>query len=350
MTIGEHAASTHSPGYRHLLRLSDSRGIFEHALFSRPRLEHGYCTDDNARLAIVAARGDREMTGARVLTRLGTRFTLDAQTDSGSVRNRMHCRGTWEDEPALNDAWGRSVWALGTVAVRGHEAWLRREAMDGFERGIQNQSGHLMADSFAALGAAEVVRADPDHVPARSFLVSAGNRIASLVGDSTWRWPEPRLRYSNGSLAEVMISAGVASGDRALLDLGLEVLDWLWDVETIQGRLSVTPVGGRAFGEPQPAFDQQPIEVTALADACYRAFVVSGSQVWRRRVETCGAWFLGHNDSGVPMIDFRTGGGYDGLQPTGPNLNQGAESTLAMVATLQRVEALERSVGATGAE
>jgi hypothetical protein len=35
------------------------------------------------------------------------------------------------------------------------------------------------------------------------------------------------------------------------------------------------------------------------------------------------------------MWDPATGGGYDGLTPTGPNLNQGAESTLALISTLQ---------------
>jgi hypothetical protein len=35
------------------------------------------------------------------------------------------------------------------------------------------------------------------------------------------------------------------------------------------------------------------------------------------------------------MIDPLTDGGYDGLQADGANINQGAESTLAMVSTMQ---------------
>jgi hypothetical protein len=35
------------------------------------------------------------------------------------------------------------------------------------------------------------------------------------------------------------------------------------------------------------------------------------------------------------MMDIGTGGGYDGLGRTGPNANQGAESTLALLSTLQ---------------
>ena len=35
------------------------------------------------------------------------------------------------------------------------------------------------------------------------------------------------------------------------------------------------------------------------------------------------------------MWDRETSGGYDGLSPSGPNLNQGAESTLALISTMQ---------------
>jgi hypothetical protein len=35
------------------------------------------------------------------------------------------------------------------------------------------------------------------------------------------------------------------------------------------------------------------------------------------------------------MWNRATGGGYDGLTPGGANLNQGAESTLALIATMQ---------------
>ncbi len=34
----------------HLERLTDRRGLFEHADGTVPREEHGYCTDDNARM------------------------------------------------------------------------------------------------------------------------------------------------------------------------------------------------------------------------------------------------------------------------------------------------------------
>jgi hypothetical protein len=40
------------------------------------------------------------------------------------------------------------------------------------------------------------------------------------------------------------------------------------------------------------------------------------------------------------MWDPHTGGGYDGLHPDGVNSNQGAESTLAVISTLQHARRL----------
>jgi len=36
----------------HLIRMSDSTGLFQHAIYSLPDFAHGYCTDDNARALI----------------------------------------------------------------------------------------------------------------------------------------------------------------------------------------------------------------------------------------------------------------------------------------------------------
>jgi hypothetical protein len=133
-----------------------------------------------------------------------------------------------------------------------------------------------------------------------------------------------------------MIAAGRVLDDGALLQSGLDLLDWLVSVEVSSGHFSFTPIGGWACGEPRPAFDQQPVEVAAMADACARAWLATGETRWRDRVLSCARWLVGDNDSGVVLYDVDTGGCCDGLTPQGANLNQGAESTLAALSTLQR--------------
>jgi hypothetical protein len=118
------------------------------------------------------------------------------------------------------------------------------------------------------------------------------------------------------------------------------MLRWLLDRETLNGHLSVTPVDGAGPGDVAPGFDQQPIEVAAMADACHRAFVATDDRDWLHGVHLASQWFAGDNDSGAMMWDPASGGGYDGLHPWGPNLNQGAESTLALVSVLQQTRRL----------
>ena len=72
-----------------------------------------------------------------------------------------------------------------------------------------------------------------------------------------------------------------------------------------------------------------------MADACQRAHLVTGQDDWLTGIQLASRWFAGDNDAGSPMFDADSGGGYDGLHASGPNLNQGAESTLALLSTLQ---------------
>jgi hypothetical protein len=196
--------------------------------------------------------------------------------------------------------------------------------------------------AFAALGAIEVLAAHPGHDGARLLLADAlpavGAAAAGSAGDPTaagWPWPEPRLAYANAAVAEALIGGGAALGDPAVVRGGLALLAWLFEVQEVDGHLSPVPAAGWAPGEARPGFDQQPIEVAALADAAARALTVTGDTRWATRAQRCIAWFAGDNDSGLPMWDPVTAGGYDGLERGGRNANQGAESTLAALSTLQ---------------
>jgi hypothetical protein len=189
--------------------------------------------------------------------------------------------------------------------------------------------------AFATLGAAEVLGRHPDHQGARALLKAGAGTVAPPSPDPRWPWPEPRLGYANAVLAEALIVAGRHEHDDALADDGLRMLHWLLWTETHDGHLSLVPVGGWRAPEPRPAYDQQSIEAAALADACAAAWSLTADARWAIGVRRSVAWFSGDNDGHIPMMDAGTGGGFDGLTPTGVNINQGAESTLALLSTLQ---------------
>jgi hypothetical protein len=320
--------------------MTDERGTFEHALFAAPRPEHGYCTDDMARVLVVSTREPRPSEAVRRLTGISLQFLNDAQDLDGRYRNRMNRKGRWEDRPGLEDCWGRAVWGLGTAASHSDHDWVRQAATAQLERALRQRSVWPRAMAYATLGAAELLAVRPDHPAARQLLLDAADAMPTPTGDAAWPWPEARLAYANAVLPEAMIAAGSALGRPDLLRHGLALLAWLVDHETQDGHLSVTPVGGAAAGDARPAFDQQPIEVAALADACARAAVTTGQARWADGVGAAVAWFEGDNDGRFAMWDPGTGGGYDGLRPEGVNQNQGAESTLAVLSTLQHARRL----------
>jgi len=339
-----------TPDFRHLLAMTDARGTFEHARLSEPRPANGYCTDDVARVLLVATRQPDPAPAIRDLARRSLRFLGDAQAPDGRYRNRLSRSGQWEDQPGLEDCWGRSVWALGTAAAGAADGTMRTMAMAQFDRAARQRSPWPRAMAFAALGAAEVLTEWPDHAVARDLLmaVAAGMQRQALQAEpALWPWPEERLRYANAVVPDAMIAAGAALEKPRLLGDGLALLGWLLEHESSDGHLSVTPAGGAGPGDRRPGFDQQPIEVAALADACARAAAVDRDPRWARGVTAAAAWFMGDNDGQRVMWDPATGGGFDGLHADRVNLNQGAESTLALVATFQHAQAMRLLAGSS---
>jgi hypothetical protein len=327
--------------FDHLARLTDGTGLFEHAEITEPRTEHGYCVDDVARGLVVTTREPRPDLLTRALSMTYLRFVVAAQVADGRFHNRRSVDRTWHDEPGLEDCWGRALWGLGSTVA--HAPWLAQKAMAHFDLSVTRRSPWLRATTFAALGAAEVLRVRPGHQEARHLLRYAAAMIGSPGSDPGWLWPEPRLRYANAALAEVKLAAGSLLDEPRWVGDGLLMLTWLVDVETTDGHLSVTPVGGWARGERRPAFDQQPIEVAALADACALALDLTSDPLWADAVERCARWFEGANDAGVALVDPAHAGSCDGLERDGRNENQGAESTLAMLSTFQHADRLQRA-------
>jgi len=322
--------------FRHLSRLTDDRGILEHAKGRHPRFSFGYCTDDNARLAVVALRDGGRSFGSEILGRIALAFVHDALDDDGLVRNRMSFQRVWVDNPHNGDCWGRALWAFGTAARLGFNDPIRRQAKRAFDLSCLHRGSSLRSMSYAALGAAEIALIDPHHHDAAFLLHDAATEIAeSMRADRSWPWPEQRLTYDNALIPEALLAAGEGVGSVDYIEAGLDLLDWLVRHETLEGKLSVTPVGGRGPNDPKPGFDQQPIEVAAIANACARAWRLTNDERWLEGIAMAVAWFHGHNDAGLPMIDTESHGGYDGLHPDAVNQNQGAESTISMLATIQ---------------
>lgn len=331
-----------SLNYSHLLALSDDVGIFEHAKYNKARIEHGYCVDDVARALILIERNqpDSKTIQNQRLTYL--QFIREAQTDKGEFINRKDVAGIWNGPAEITDHWGRALWALGTTFQFDQDRDLAYEALQRFELGARNRSEFMRSMLFASLGAAAVLEIDATNQTAMSLLDETAQKIESITQENDqvtdWLWPEKRLTYANAALPEVLILAGVRLNNRDYLVRGIVLLKWLLSMESKPPHFSVTPVGGRGENEVVTEFDQQPIEVAALVDACSTAYKVTNDSQWLAYIARGARWFAGSNDGRIPMHDPMTGAGFDGLTKDGRNHNCGAESTIAYLSVMDQYD------------
>jgi len=323
-----------APNFSHLRALTDRLGLWEHSQLASPRLEHGFCTDDNARALVVVSRQAGSDSSLADLAAIYLGFILEARTSRGSFHNRRSTEGAWVDEIGSDDSQGRAWWALGAVARRGHEPWMRRAGVSAFDECSYFASTHLRSNAFAVLGSVDLLATEPTHVKALDLLHRASQVVIDAVRTRI-PWPEVRLTYDNPRIPEALLAAGAVLEDRRMIDMGVRLLEWLLWVETDGDHFSFTPVGGWQSGEPRPGFDQQPLEASAMAEASYRAWTITGNAVWRVRALRAAHWLVGRNDTGAVLYDEATGATCDGLRQDSVNQNQGAESTLAGLTTLQ---------------
>jgi hypothetical protein len=328
--------------FDHLAALTADDGVYEHALFTQPRVEHGMCVDDVARALVVVSRQPDPTPELAAMATGYLKFLVAAQHDDGLMHNRRNPDATWGDAPSAGDHWGRALWAFGTAATQSSDPLLAADARGAATRAMRARSRWVRAMAYASLGASLLRDADPSDADALRLMSDSRRILRRARMDRSWPWPEDALTYANGVLPEAMLVLGRHLDVSDLRDDGRYLLRWLIDQQTVDGHLSPVPVSGRQRGMPASVgFDQQPIEVAAIAEACRTAYRETGDAGWLAAVERCVSWFEGHNDTGLPMYDPETGGGYDGLEATSVNRNQGAESTLAWLATLQ-VSLLER--------
>ena len=328
----------------HLERLTDGTGVLQHAVYSIPDRRFGYTTDDNSRALIVTLLhwdlfGDK---GIWPLMYTYFSFLHHAQREDGRFRNLLTYERAFSEEGDSQDAQGRAIWSLGYAVAAKLPEDLVTLSIQMFKRTLPTW-GELSAPraiSFAVLGGARYLEKFPGDTEVRSALQGLYGKLLGAfegVGDDEWPWPEDVLTYDNARLPQALIAGGRALGVEEGTKLGLEVLEWLWEIQTDPEEKHLSLVGNQGWyprGGEKARFDQQPLDAAALVDACRVAALATDDPSWWRRMELAFSWFLGRNDVGVPLYDFTTGGCYDGLQPGGVNRNQGAESTISWLMSL----------------
>jgi hypothetical protein len=337
----------HPVSRAHLDVLSDEVGIMQHAQGPRPDPAHGYCTDDVARALQVDLLHQRELGWDAVTGSAWryVRFLDEAFEDAtGRFRNFRRMDGSWLDGVGSEDSHGRAMLALGETIAAAPDDDLVGYAESVFSKGLPAAHGlrAMRAQASVLLGCEAAMRSRPSAATDRTFRALADLLGSIFAGPSApdWPWPESLLTYENALPVRALIVAGRQLDRPSMIDVGLEVLDWLIASQTApEGHLSTVGNGWWVRDGAKSQFDQQPIEATALLLAAESAYLVTEDARYRAAVERAYAWFLSSNDLGVPVALPERGASYDGLTPRGINTNQGAESTLMWLIASEHVRA-----------
>jgi glycosyltransferase involved in cell wall biosynthesis len=338
--------------FAHLRRLSDETGLLQHAHHHVPERAHGYCTDDNARALLVVVQALPFVVDSAELEALALRYFAFLRhayhRESRSFRNFLGYDRRFLDERGSGDCQGRAAWALAITAAKFQDVGIRSSATDLLHETLPTLEAiaDLRPRAYALLGLAPYLAEHGGDSAVKRTRQMLADRLfttfqeASVVPD--WPWPEDKLTYANAYLPQALIDSGEQLERPEMVERGLQALQWLMEMQRQDGRFS--PVGNQGWftrGAVRARFDQQPIEAHASVAACASAFRVTGDAAWLERVLLAFRWFLGENDAGQPLFDHANGGCRDGLHANGVNENEGAESTLAWIAALTQMHALE---------
>ncbi|MCD6232560.1 glycosyltransferase family 4 protein [Candidatus Aerophobetes bacterium] len=332
----------------HLRLLTDDTGILQHAVFITPDRSHGYSTDDNARALLVTIMNWKLFKEDDILPLLQIylsflNYALNKETHR--VRNFMSYERRWLEEVGSEDSQGRALWSLGmtilhspTDSILGCSTGIFREILPAIESFTSPR-----AWAYSILGCLYYLQRFGGDLEVQRICNLLIQRLLKLFIDNesaNWPWGEDIVAYDNARLPQALIAAGRIFKEEKIYNQGLHSLEWLLKIQTNpeEGHLSL--IGNNGWfkrGGEKAQFDQQPIEVAGLIDACYEAYLLTREKKWIKKIDWCFHWFLGSNDVHQVVYDFSTGGCRDGLEPTGVNQNEGAESTLSWLMALHRI-------------
>ena len=299
-------------------KMTDEKGMIEHAKYNEPNKTEGYTTDDNARAFQAALRVGGELAPER---KIYLRFLQRAVAKEG-FHNDMDAMGKWVDAAGVGEWYGRAMAAVAEGVIKG-EAEEKRICREIFEKAKPGMVGvdHLRT-------AAQLVIAGEAQMADKLVTAFEKNREAD------WMWFESGLYHDNGRLPMAMFVAYGKTGRKKYLQIGKESLDfWLKVTFKTEKGYFMWPgtAGGWRKGEEWAEFDQQPIEAGSTVEVCVTAYEATGDVKYREYAEKAWEWYEGRNVMGLSLIDEQTGGIRDGLHRDRCNLNEGAEAVLSFI-------------------
>jgi hypothetical protein len=341
----------------HLDRMTDSTGLIQHAIYSIPRRESGYTTDDNARALRLCARLWCQHPEQRMLSRVTEylSFLEYARRPGGGFRNFLSYQRDWLDAEGSGDCQGQAVRALAEVLGSRLPDDYRSVARELIEAVLPTLADlrSLRAQAYVVLAWGHLWTAGVEDIERLEAVAwSAARRLVECYDRcrrADLQWFESRMTYANAVLPHALFVAARRWPKEVFLEVAEASFAFLDRVTTVDNVF--WPVGNRGWypqGEDKALYDQQPVEAVTTADAALAAFGFSKEEKYLAAFRRAHGWFYGQNSLRQSLVDVRRGACSDGLQASGLNRNQGAESTLAFLWTEVHNFEIQQELGDNG--
>ncbi|MFH1585416.1 MAG: glycosyltransferase [archaeon] len=319
----------------HLKRLTDDLGVIQFAEHTTPDIKSGYTLDDNARALITSILHNQIFNDldSLELSKKYLNFIEYAQNEKGNFKNQ-HRNPEEKKDPYSEDAFGRTIWALGFTINKSEDEELKQKSKLIFDNSYKRISRlrSPRAIAFTINGLVYYYKNFPNK---KIFILikKFANKLSSLYqkeSSDDWRWFEQYLTYSNAQLPKALFLAYEIVKNKKYLEIATQSLEFLSDLCIVNGKLC--PVGQNGWcnrDSKRAFFDQQPIDSSELVKAYLIAYRVTGDKEYYQKAVLAFNWFLGNNHLDQMIYDEVTGGCFDGLGQHSLNFNQGAESTIS---------------------
>ncbi|MHC4880434.1 MAG: hypothetical protein ACYTGL_28625 [Planctomycetota bacterium] len=326
----------------HLDCMTDCTGLIQHAIYSIPRRESGYTTDDNARALRLCVRLWDQQRDERMMSRVACylSFLEHSRCPGRGFHNFMGYQRDWLDGAGTGDCLGQAVLALAEVSgsdlpcgFRDLARELLDEALPALAELRSLRAQAYVIQAWVTLWRAAVAGIEPLEKLARP----AADRLVDCYCRSQrpdWSWFESRMTYANAVLPHALFDAAERWPHEAFLMIAEASFAFLALVTTTEN--TFWPIGSNGWysqGEEKSLYAQQPVEASTMASAALAGLQRTGDQGYLAVFQRARAWFLGRNSLNATLADVQRGACFDGLEASGPNRNQGAESTLAWLWT-----------------
>lgn len=325
--------------------LTDHTGILQHSYYNLPESRFGYSTDDNSRALIVVSKLYKNNRSKKLfqLMKIYLTFLRLAQEPNGRFHTFLNFQRHWIDLDDIADPYGKVLWALGYHLYACNDSPFFHSVHEIFKLSMRHLKDvrDARTAAYAILGLYYYVLAFEGEKDTAHFAIEYIKKLADKLvkayqqqSDHEWRWIEETMTYDNFRVPQALFAAYLITKRPLYKEIAIESLDFVWKCNYDFEKDYFDFVGQNGWykkNDKKAAYDQQPLEAAAAADAFIFAYRTTKNEDYLRFAVIAFEWFFGRNRNHKELYDNKTKGVYDGLTKVGVNLNEGSESVICFL-------------------